>query len=62
MQNKKEKIDEVQNDVTQKIMRIQRCETSRDLVEFSNKYSIKKEDIVTILDKQNYFLLVYYGE
>lgn len=62
MQNKKEKIDEVQNDVTQKIMRIQRCETSRDLVEFSNEYSIKKEDIVTILDKQNYFLLVYYGE
>lgn len=63
MQNKIEDLDRVEvQDNIQKIMRIQRCDTSRDLMEFSNKHSIKKEDIVTILDKQNYFLLVYYGE
>ena len=63
MQNNIENLDRVEvQDNIQKIMRIQRCDTSRDLMEFSNKHSIKKEDIVTILDKQNYFLLVYYGE
>ena len=63
MQNNIESLDRVEvQDNIQKIMRIQRCDTSRDLMEFSNKHSIKKEDIVTILDKQNYFLLVYYGE
>ena len=35
--------------------------TARDLVDFINKYSIKREDILTVLNINSQIFLLYYG-
>ena len=46
---------------TSKIMTAIAAPTIRELVTISNKYSIKREDVVTIIKDNGQFVLIYYS-
>ena len=46
---------------TSKIMTAIAATTIRELVTISNKYSIKREDIVTIVKDNGQFVLIHYS-
>ena len=46
---------------TSKIMTAIAAPTIRELVTISNKYSIKREDVVTIIKDNGQFVLIHYS-